>query len=740
MPKKTKNSLAYMQSRELSWLKFNERVLLEANRTEMPLLERLKFISIFTSNLDEFFMIRVGSLTDTALIDKKNAELDKKSGDRKKSSSINIDSKTGMSAKEQLDEIFRAMPPLYKLCDQAYYSVMDGLARQGIKQMKMQDLDPVELKSMQKYFMYTVMPLLSPQIIDTKHPFPHLVNKQLHIAVTVEKKKGTVFGLIAMPPGLDRLIPLDGDDYRFVLLEDLLLHFAELAFGTYKVVEKNAIAVTRNADFSTEEELLDEDIDFRQHMKTLVKKRQRLSPVRLELVHPASPEMLVFLCGKLFLTPAQVFYSTAPFDVSFCFTLERMISKEKLGKLLWPVHVPAKTFATGKNDSMLKLASSKDMLFSFPFESMTPFLSLVREAADDASVLSIKITLYRIDAQSKLVESLLHAAENGKEVIVLMELRARFDESNNIEWANRLEEAGCRVIYGLVGYKVHSKICLITRKESGKLHFITQVGTGNYNEKTAKLYTDLSLVTSNPEIGLDASAFFNNMLLGNLEGEYKHLWVAPNSFKSNVIAHIEEERRKAQSGGHGRIIIKCNSLTDKEIIENLAEASQCGVTVTMNIRGICCLIPQIPGFTDNISVVSIVGKFLEHTRIFCFGEGEDMKIYISSADFMTRNTVRRVEVACPILDDDIKQKVLWMLDVMLHDDTNAWDLFSDGRYILRSVENTDEPKNSQEIFTLEAQSRIARSTSDKVTQNKDNSPSLRLDRIFSGVTRLFKRK
>jgi len=351
---------------------------------------------------------------------------------------------------------------------------------------------------------------------------------------------------------------------------------------------------------------------------------------------------------------------------------------------------------------MIKLASGRDMLFSFPFESITPFLTLIRQAAEDASVLSIKITLYRIDAQSKLAESLILAAENGKEVVVLMELRARFDESNNIEWTSRLEEAGCRVIYGLVGYKVHSKICLITRRESGKLHYITQVGTGNYNERTAKLYTDLSLVTANQELGRDAAAFFGNMMIGNLEGEYTHLWVAPNSFKSNVLAHIEEQRQIALGGGRGKIIIKCNSLTDKEIIEKLAEASQSGVEIAMNIRGICCIIPQIPEITGNIRVISIVGKFLEHTRVFCFGEGTGMKLYISSADLMTRNTQRRVEVACPILDTELRAKVLRMLGIMLQDNTNAWELFSDGRYILRHPSSDEAPKNSQEIFTQEA--------------------------------------
>jgi len=710
---------AYMQNRELSWLKFNERVLLEANRTEMPLLERLKFISIFTSNLDEFFMIRVGSLADSMLLGSKLS-----------------DNKTGMSAKEQLDEIYRVITPLYVLVGHAFSSVMQGLSKHGIEFVKIRDLTGSELKTMKNHFIHNVMPLLSPSIIDSKHPFPHINNKQLHIAVTLEKKKGTTFGLIAVPAELERLIPIDSKGWRFVLIEDLILHFSDLVFGTYRILERCVLAVTRNADFGTEEEALDEDIDFRQHMKALLKKRQRLAPVRLELDDPISPEMLDFLCSRLLIEPSQVYYSSAPLDLSFCFTFSRYLDKETTERLVWQVHTPVNPLPPSERRNMMRLVSENDMLFSFPYESIVPFLSLIRHAAEDATVLSIKITVYRLDAQSKLAESLILAAENGKEVIVLMELRARFDESNNIEWASRFEEAGCRIIYGLVGYKCHSKLCLITRKEAGKLSYITQVGTGNYNEKTAKLYTDLSLITSNQEIGRDAAAFFSNMLIGNLEGEYTHLWVAPNGFKSNVIKAIEGQRQKALNGERGKIIIKCNSLTDKEIIEKLVEAGDSGVEINMNIRGICCLVPQLPSVTDNIKVFSIVGKFLEHTRIFCFGEGLDADIYISSADLMTRNTQRRVEIACPILDPDIKDRVLWMLDIMFKDDTNAWDLFSDGRYILRDPADPDNPLNSQEFFTNEAKSRAALISE----ENKAIVYSARNTSVFSKLGKLFKRR
>ena len=708
------DTAAYMQNRELSWLKFNERVLLEANRTEMPLLERLKFISIFAGNLDEFFMIRVGSLSDSVLL-----------GNKLK------DNKTGMSATEQLDEIYRVIKPLYTLADNAYLSVTQGLSKHGAEFVSMQDLTDSEWKIVRNHFLHNIMPMLSPSIIDSKHPFPHIPNKQLHIAVTLEKKRGTTFGLIAVPVQLDRLFLLDGKSRRFVLLEEIILHFSELAFGSYKVSEKNIIAVTRNADIVTEEELLDEDIDFRQHIKSLLKKRQRLAPVRLEVVGRINPALIEFLCQRLFLQTTQVFYSITPLDLSFCNTFSRYFDKETEQRLVWPVHTPVNTVSPADRGNMLNLASGKDMLFSFPYESIAPFLSLIRQAAEDPSVISIKITVYRLDAHSKLAESLILAAENGKEVIVLMELRARFDESNNIQWASHFEEAGCRVIYGLVGYKCHSKLCLITRSEQGKLHYITQVGTGNYNERTAKLYTDLSLVTANQEIGRDAAAFFGNMLIGNLDGEYTHLWVAPNSFKSNVLAKIEGERQKAIDGRRAKIIIKCNSLTDKEIIEKLVEAGADGVEISMNIRGICCLIPQLPGITDNIRVFSIVGKFLEHTRIFCFGDGNDADIYISSADLMTRNTQRRVEVACPILDPDIKVRILGMLEIMFKDDTNAWDLYPDGRYLLRESIDSDAPLSSQVFFSKEVKLPVSNVNTETVTGNNVES--------ISSVRRFFKK-
>ncbi|MCL1894971.1 MAG: polyphosphate kinase 1 [Clostridiales bacterium] len=684
------NYMECMQNRELSWLKFNERVLLEADRVESPLLERLKFISIFTTNLDEFFMIRVGSLTDSALFDEKY-----------------FDNKTGQTAKAQLKAIFRATGPLYEVREKTFSSVMDGLKNHDIHLLKMQDLGPEELEAQREYFAYNVMPLLSPQIIDQKHPFPHLSNKRLHIAVTLRKKKDSVFGLIAMPSELERIVLLTGPGCRFVLLEDMIHYFADLAFGIYEVAEKHIIAVTRNADLNMEDDLLDEGVDYRLYMKDMLKKRQRLSPVRLEMSGTSSKEFLKFFCEKLALDPSQVFYTSAPLDLSFCLSMRQIIDSDTYSRLIWPAHVPAETMPADKKKNMIRTVYSGDVLLSYPYESMSPTSELIRQAAEDPFVLSVKITLYRIDRHSKLAEYLIRAAENGKEILVIMELRARFDEDNNIEWAHRLEQAGCRVIYGMVGYKVHSKICLITRKEFGKIQYVTQICTGNYNEITARLYTDLSLLTANQDIGRDAAAFFTNMMLGNLEGIYKELWVAPSSYKNNFIRMAEEEKRKAAEGSGGSIIIKCNSLTDKEIIECLAEASAAGVKITILLRGICCLIPGIQGLTENISIISIVGRFLEHSRVFCFGSGPDKKIYISSADLMTRNTQRRVETACPILDPSARDAIYRMLNTSLSDNTHAWDQHPDGTYTLRTPSERDEGIDSQEVFRQEAQDSIA---------------------------------
>ncbi|MCL1852141.1 MAG: polyphosphate kinase 1 [Peptococcaceae bacterium] len=701
-----------MQNRELSWLKFNERVLEEADFSANPPFERLKFIAIFNSNLDEFYMIRVGCLTDYLLYAPEY-----------------YDNKTGMSAGEQLEAIFRQTSSLYALKDRYFQAVTSDLERQGIYHLKMSDLDADEAKIVQKHFERNILPLLSPHVIDSRHPFPHMDNKHLYVAVTLQQKNKSVFGLIAVPQALDRIFCLE--ESRYLLLEDMIYHFADLAFDPYHVQEKTILAVTRNADIDTEEDsVMDDDIDYRQFMRKTVKKRKRMAPVRLELQYKVGGLFRDFLRSRLNLNENQIFLSSAPINLSYCYILEEKTGANKKN-LVRPAHIPVNVYPLEKKGDLVKMAQRKDQLFSYPFESMSPFLEMLRQAADDPAVLSIKITLYRIDMQSKLADSLIRAAENGIEVIVLMELRARFDEENNIEWSQRLDEAGCQVIYGPPGYKVHSKICLITRRDFGKIYYITQIGTGNYNEKTVKLYTDLSIVTANQEIGRDAVQFFSKLLLGNLDGDYTHLWVAPQHFKERIIQGIEQEQRKAEKGETGRIIIKCNSLTDKEIMIKLMEASQSGVKISLIVRGISCLVPRVPGVTENITIISIVGRFLEHSRIFCFGVGDDKKLYIASADLMTRNTERRVEIACPVLDADLKQRIYDMLETMLMDNTKAWEQFADGRYVKRRPPS-DLVINSQDMFSQQARAGAANPS----VWTEAGAPEARWSEPFRYVKRL----
>ena len=673
-----------MQNRETSWLRFNERVLEEAADKSIALFERFKFLAIFTSNLDEFFMVRVGSLTDYLLYEPDY-----------------VDPRTGLNARQQLDAIFHAVKPLYLRRDRMYQSLIKQMRESGIRHLRVSDLSEQEVKELGKYFRKEALPLLSPQIIDMSHPFPHLPNKQLHIAVRLENKKRKLFGLIAVPDALERIIPRRvGTDDGFLLLEEVILHFSDSVFSMYKTVEKNIIAVTRNADIDADEGVMDSEFDdFRQHMKRVLKRRLRLAPVRLEVQYRTGRKLLDFFVQKLSMAHEQVFHTVGPLDLSFCYRFEKYFGGERYAALKASSHVPLEPLPENVTADMMSLVAGQDVLLSHPFESITPFLALIQQAAKDASVVSIKITLYRIDIHSRLAQSLIQAAENGKEVVVLMELRARFDESNNIQWAERLEQAGCKVLYGLPGHKVHCKVCLITRKHENAIHYITQIGTGNYNERTARLYTDISLITANAGIGEDAARLFNNLLLGNLNDVYRHLLVAPNTLKPRVIQLIERETAKAAKGQPASIIIKCNALTDVEIMDKLMEASRAGVKIRMIIRGICCVMPQVHGFTENITVISIVGRFLEHSRVYCFGEGRSRVIYISSADLMTRNTDNRVEVACPILNSALRARIWEMLQIMLADNVKAWEQTSDGRYIHRAPTDGLPAVNSQSFFT-----------------------------------------
>lgn len=658
----------YMQNREISWMKFNERVLQEAMDETVPLYERLKFISIFTSNFDEFFMIRVGSLTDLCLM-----------------GNHTVDNKTGLSPKQQKEKILENTIPLYRLRDKIFNEVELSLRELGICNLKIKELNKNEKKYIANYFKNNLLPVLAPQVIGPKHPFPHLQNKGLYIICDfVDEEKE--FGLVPVSSFLPEFILLPGNSTRYVLTEKIVLYYIAEIFSMYQVNTAAIISVTRNADISHGDEAFEVDDDYREKMKRVIKKRARLSPVRLEVQGQLSVNVLQFLLKKLDLNSTQLFFSESPLLMNYVYKIPIMI-KSQVSYPYFEAGYPAKV---NRNKSITSQCKENDILLFYPYQKMEPFLQLLKESAVDPEVVSIQITIYRVSRNSRIIDYLCTAAENKKEVTVLIELKARFDEKNNIEWAEQLEESGCKVIYGFENFKVHAKICLITRKEREEIVYITQVGTGNYNEKTANLYSDLSLITSNQMIGKDAAKFFKNMSLSNLNGNYNSLLVAPFSFKCHIMDQIDYEIEKAKNGFKARIIIKLNSLTDIDIIQKLALASQAGVKITLLIRGICCLLPGIEGKTEHIVVKSIVGRFLEHARIYCFGEGEDMHLYIASADMMTRNTSRRVEVACPILDSDVKKEILHYLTIMMSDNVKGRLLQPDGTY-------TKEPGSSQEL-------------------------------------------
>ena len=672
----------YTQNRELSWLEFNARVLAEAEDETVPLLERFKFLAIFTSNLDEFFMIRVGSLTDMAALEPNRR-----------------DTKSGLTAEEQLSRIYAAVEPLYARRDAAFRDVDARLAQEDLCRTSMDELDSSERKYIKRYFNTMIAPVLSPQVVDSHHPFPHLEGKVLHIAVLLSHKKNERLGLIPVPASLPPITFLPNDKRRYLMTEDILLAFADSIFEMYDVLEKTVFCVTRNADVPLDDEPFgSEQVDLRKKMERMLRQRRRMAIARVELSRPVSSHFKECLHKRFEVTDEQIFLSrSAPLRMSYAFSLGDYLSDGRRSRLSDPPFIPQQPAMLPAGQSLLKTALQRDVLLSYPYESMEPFLQMIREAANDPSVLSVRITIYRLASKAKLVEYLCAAAENGKDVTVLIELRARFDEQNNIDWSERLEEAGCKIIYGFEDYKVHSKICLITRRERGGVRYITQVGTGNYNEKTARQYTDVSLVTSSESIGMDAAQFFNNMAMSNLNGRYNRLLVAPTSLKNNILSLMDGEIAK---GSDGYILLKFNSLTDIDMIEKLHEASCAGVTVEMIIRGICCLLPGVPGKTENITVTSIVGRFLEHSRIYVFGRGENEKMYISSADLMTRNTERRVEIACPIDSPAVRARLHDILFAMQHDTVKARVLQPDGSYQKKPA--VPEPICAQDLLMQQA--------------------------------------
>ena len=669
-------------NRELSWLKFNERVLEEAENEQVPLAERLSFEAIYQSNLDEFFMVRVGSLYDQTLLDKKICE-----------------NKTGMTSQEQIDAILKQTKLINKRKEAVYEELMACVAEQGIRILRFNELDEDGARYLEGYFKSEIAPLISPTVIGRRQPFPFLKNKEIYaVAVLGAKGKKDRLGIIPCTSNIfGRLIAVPGMPGTYMLAEELILHFAPVVFKGYKIKSKSLLRITRNADIDADA-LYDEDLDYREFMAGLIKQRKKLAPIRLELSRDMDKKGIAVLCEYLELDENHVFMSSTPLDLSFVFQIQDLLRKNP--ELYFPKRTPRKSDQFQDGKSIIAQIKEEDKLLSYPYESIRPFLHLLTEAAEDPDVISIKMTLYRVAKQSKVVEALIEAAENGKEVVVLVELRARFDEENNIEWSRRLEDAGCQVIYGLDGYKVHSKLCLITRKNAGQVEYITQIGTGNYNEKTSRLYTDLSLMTSNVEIGLEASNVFQALSKGEVVEHTRHLLVAPKCLQNKVLDMLDEEIAHARNGEEAYAGFKLNSLTDKKIIDKLIEASEAGVKIDMIIRGICCLIPGVEGKTENIRIISIVGRFLEHSRIYIFGSKERRKYYIASADFMTRNTVRRVEVAAPVYNDKLKTKLQEMFDVMLSDNQKARKLEADGNY--HRVSNDLTPVNAQEYFYAEA--------------------------------------
>ena len=679
--------MEYLENRELSWLKFNKRVLEEAVCEQNPLLERLSFSAIYQNNLDEFFMVRVGSLTDAAKTDKKKK-----------------DSRTNMTPAQQLDAVFTAVRRLQPSVEDAYRKTMGELSEFGFEHVSVENAAKDELAFLELYFKREIKPFISGIVVNDALPFPFLKNKEIYAAVQLHAKKDVAIGIIPVNfENRDRMIPLGNGGKRFVLEEEVVLHFAHLMFKNYKVIDRALIRVTRNADIMVS----GKGADFRDRMEELVANRKKLAPVRLEISDDFSRDALDYICKKLKIKNSRVFTSRIPLDLSYLFALQELDENPKLHYIQ---RLPQRPASISESKSIFSQIKAKDMLLSYPFESMSlSFVKLLQEAADDPKVTSIKITLYRLARNSKIIAALCTAAEHGKDVLVMIELRARFDEANNIEWSKVLQKSGVKVIYGPKDFKAHSKLLLITRKaQGGGYDYVTQIGTGNYNEKTSAIYTDLMLLTADRAIAEDAEAVFSGLLNGTFVEKTNKLLVSPLALRPQILAMMDEQIKIAQNGGNGYIAAKVNSLCDKVIIEKLVEASQAGVKIDLVVRGICCVIPQVEGYTDNITVRSIVGRFLEHSRIFIFGkDGKEQKIYIGSADYMSRNTIRRVEVAAPVEDEKLKKRIREMFSVLMHDNVKARIMQNDGTYIRAERSENEEELNSQEYFYEEAYKKLA---------------------------------
>lgn len=702
--RKPPRDFSYTQNRELSWLRFDNRVLDEAFDETVPLFERLKFVSIFESNLDEFLMVRVGGLSDLAELKKQP-----------------VDNKSNMTASEQVDAVMAEMPGLLTRWESIFKSIEGKLDTLGVHRARIDSLTPEERTFVTRYFQAYVSPVISPLVIDPRHPFPNLRNGALYLACGLDgaTDEESLLGLIEIPASMNRVveIPSPTGTYSYILLEDVILACLDSCFGSYKPLDRALIRVTRNADIDPDGEGVEEEEDYRQHMKRILKKRLRLQPVVLAVSGSLEKATLKTIRKALELSRRSVFTCDIPLNLGYVFGIEGKIPEHLRNELLFTPFKPQPNPTIDMTRSIREQVLQHDKLLFYPYEAMNPFLDLVHEAAYDPECISLRITLYRVAKQSRLCESLIDAAENGKEVTVLMELRARFDEQNNIEWAERLEEAGCTVIYGSEGFKCHSKICQLTYREGMALTRLTLLGTGNFNEKTAKLYSDFMLMTAHPGIGEDANLFFRNLSLGNLRGDYRFLGVAPVGLKPLIMRGLDREIQRALAGEPARVFFKLNSLTDREVIDKIAEASCAGVRVDMIIRGISCLKPGVPGKTENVHVRSIVGRFLEHARVYAFGVDSDM-IYLSSADMMTRNTEHRVEIAFPVLDPTCRALVHEYMGMQLRDNVKARSLTSDGTWVPVERAEGEKPFNSQEAL-LERAYRNAEAAAQQRAQEKE---------------------
>ena len=670
-------------NREYSWLQFNRRVLDQACDLTNPLLERCKFLAIFCSNLDEFFMVRVGSLLNESKLDP-----------------VARENKTELTAQEQVEGILAETKKLYQECSVAFSRLKAELAKNGMRILRPSELTVRQRTRCEAHFFEAVLPLLSPMVLDSKHPMIRFENTHLYMMFELEREGRDMFGVMAIPPAAERLYRIEGGKkINLIAVEDLVSEFGYHAFPGYTVKGKALIRVTRNADFDTnvDDADLEHDFDFSKYMKRKVELRSTLDAVRVE-TDKNSDTIRAFVLKNLDLKKSYCFKAEHYLDYKFLFSLGKYFPEEKLAVLKYPPfrgRVAADLLPPVK---LVKRVRERDVFLAYPFDSMEPLIRLLNECADDPRVAAIKITIYRLDNHSRIVEALKRASENGKEVTVVIELCARFDEENNMYYAGILQEAGCTIIYGMQNYKVHSKIVSVLLSENGEIEYITHLGTGNYNESTSRQYTDLNIITADRAIGEDAAAFFRNIAICNTDYHYDRLLIAPQGLKKGLLKCIDEQIELAAAGKPARIVAKMNSLTDKQMIDKLYQAGKSGVRISLIVRGICCLMPGIPRETENIRIISIVGRFLEHSRIYCFGEGKERKMYISSADLMTRNTDKRVEIATPVLDKKIEGKIYRMLEVMLADNVKARVLLPDGSY--KKTEQVGESVDSQNEFLL----------------------------------------